>query len=71
MATAVSLKSESADNYIFAMDGMKSLTIDKFCEELCKEWWAGEYLYIEATTSDQFDVRELENAIGKALEGNY
>jgi len=68
MATAVSLKSESSDHYIFAMDTSDQLTIDKFCEGVCKEWWAGERLDVVESTSDQFDQRELKRAVSDALE---
>jgi hypothetical protein len=68
MATAVSLVSESGDHYIFAMDTSAKLTIEVFCEELCKEWWASEQLYVEATASDQFQESQLSRKIGNALE---
>jgi predicted RNA-binding protein with PIN domain len=68
MATAVSLKSESSDHYIFAMDTSAKLTIEGFCEELCKEWWAGEQLEVVEVTSDQFEERELSRKINDALE---
>ena len=68
MATAVSLRSESSDHYIFAMDTSAQLTVEKFCEEICKEWWAGESLSIEVSTSGQFNERELEQAVSNALE---
>lgn len=68
MATAVSLRSESSDHYIFAMDTSAQLTIEEFCEEVCKEWWAGERLDVVESTSDQFSERELKCAVSNALE---
>lgn len=68
MSTAVSLRSESSDHYIFAMDTSAQLTIEKFCEEICKESFVGESLYVEASTSDQFNERELECAVAGALD---
>jgi hypothetical protein len=67
MATAVSLRSESSDHYIFAMDTSARLTIEIFCEELCKQY-EGEQLEVVEVTSDQFEERELSRKINDALE---
>jgi predicted RNA-binding protein with PIN domain len=68
MATAVSLRSESSDHYIFAMDTSARLTVEVFCEELCKQF-EGEQLEIVEVTSDQFEENDLVSKINDALEG--
>lgn len=68
MATAVLLKSESADYYLFAKDDVELRSVEDFIHLLQQEWFISEDLYLECISSEKFDSSDINKAVQDLLD---
>ncbi len=70
MATVITTKSESGDNYVFVKDSTECTTLEDLMVCFGKEWYLDQGLYIENVSSQEFDCREITDAADAIIEEN-
>lgn len=71
MATAISYKSESGDDYLSLFEDA-DVTIEHICEHEKQRFdMEFPYLYVVCTQSSNLDCRELDQALTAAIEDAY